>query len=314
MKSLLVIRGGAIGDFILTLPALHAVRDQHPSARLEIMGYPHIAELVVGRFYAAAARSMDHRAMAGFFAAEAALDKGLCEYFASFELVVSYLYDPDGILEANLKRAGVRRLIKADGRPSGIGHASEFLSHWLPETGITARLAAPRLYPSDKDRAEASRLLATVRRPMVALHIGSGSRLKNWPIGRFLGLADWLKTRRYGVMVVEGPADSESESLFWKDPSSIDCMRCHSQPLPVLAAALQQCAAFVGHDSGISHLSAAVGAPTIAIFGMTDPQRWGPRGKSVAILQRGAGVAAVSLDDVKTSLEPHLEKSDGVGP
>src|SRR6187549_1677268 len=87
MKRLLIIRGGAIGDFVLTLPAIKAVRDAFPQAHCEILGYRHIIALAEHRFYA-----------------DAMLPAELCEYFAGFDLVVSYLFDPDSIFERNVKR------------------------------------------------------------------------------------------------------------------------------------------------------------------------------------------------------------------
>ena len=63
---ILVVRGGAIGDFIMTLPAIGALRERWPEAHIEILGYPHIAELAQGRYYADAMRSIDAKAMTGF--------------------------------------------------------------------------------------------------------------------------------------------------------------------------------------------------------------------------------------------------------
>ncbi len=60
MNRILVIRGGAIGDFVLTLPALKALRDAWPQARIEILGYKHIAALAENRFYAQAVRSIEY--------------------------------------------------------------------------------------------------------------------------------------------------------------------------------------------------------------------------------------------------------------
>ena len=64
---ILVIRGGAIGDFILTLPAITLLRENFPDAEIEILGYEHIVALAHGRFYATAIRSIEYGPMAGFF-------------------------------------------------------------------------------------------------------------------------------------------------------------------------------------------------------------------------------------------------------
>src|SRR5919202_4302019 len=97
MKRILVIRGGAIGDFILTLPALKALRDARPATHIEILGYKHIAVLAENRFYAQAVRSIEYGPLARFFAAGSELPAELADYFAGFDLIISYLYDPDQV-------------------------------------------------------------------------------------------------------------------------------------------------------------------------------------------------------------------------
>jgi len=275
-----------------------------------MMGYSHIAELAHRRFYAEAIRSFDHRHAATFFADRGPLNADLSHYFASFELIVSYLYDPDRIFEANLKRAGARRVIVTDGKPSGNVHASVYLASWLSEVGVPPKVESPSLYPGEEDRTEARRLFPMLKQPTVVLHPGSGSPNKNWPIDRFCELAAWLREKGLRVIVMTGPADSEVDADFWKDARSAGCARCHWLELPVIAAILQQCVAFVGHDSGISHIAAAVGAPTVAIFGATNPAIWEPRGQTVKILKRGVSTEKVSCDEVKNALEDWLEKGN----
>ena len=99
MNRILVIRGGAIGDFILTLPAIKLLRDRFPRAHIEILGYTHITALAEKRFYADAIRSIEYGPLASFFAKGSALPEELVDYFRSFDLIVSYLFDPDGIFE-----------------------------------------------------------------------------------------------------------------------------------------------------------------------------------------------------------------------
>src|SRR6476620_12009183 len=111
MNRILVIRGGAIGDFILTLPALKALRVARPQAHMESLGYKHVAVLTEQRFYAQAVHSIEYGRLARFFARNSELPVELADYFASFDLVISYLYDPDRVFETNLRRSGVENLI-----------------------------------------------------------------------------------------------------------------------------------------------------------------------------------------------------------
>ena len=99
---ILVIRGGAIGDFILTLPAVRLLREGLPNPHIEILGYPGIASLATLAGLAEDVRSIEHGSLAPFFAPGTKLDPGLVEYFSSFQLVISYLHDQDGHFAKNL--------------------------------------------------------------------------------------------------------------------------------------------------------------------------------------------------------------------
>src|SRR5215467_13844580 len=99
--KILVIRGGAIGDFILTLPAIAALRSRFPGVHLEVLGYPHIVQLAVAGGLVDRVQSIEARALAGFFARSGTLDADLTDYFSEFDIIVSYLYDPDEIFRTN---------------------------------------------------------------------------------------------------------------------------------------------------------------------------------------------------------------------
>ena len=84
MNRILVIRGGAIGDFILTLPTLKALRGGYPHAHLEILGYKQIAVLAQNRFYAQAIRSIEYGALASFFGEKLETARRTCKSFREF--------------------------------------------------------------------------------------------------------------------------------------------------------------------------------------------------------------------------------------
>ena len=115
--KILVIRGGAIGDFILTLPVFSALRQQFPQTRLEVLGYPHIAQLALAGGLVDEVRPIESRALAGFFAGHGSLDSNLAEYFNSFSIIISYLYDPDRIFHENVARVSKAQFIVGPHRP-----------------------------------------------------------------------------------------------------------------------------------------------------------------------------------------------------
>src|SRR5882724_5690944 len=115
--KVLVIRGGAIGDFILTLPVLAALRGQFPRTEIEVLGYPHIAKLALAGGLARRVRSIEARPLAGFFARNGELAAELAEYFSGFHLIVSFLYDPDEIFKTNVNRFSKAQFIVGPHRP-----------------------------------------------------------------------------------------------------------------------------------------------------------------------------------------------------
>src|ERR1041385_5943951 len=190
MNRILVIRGGAIGDFILTLPALKTLGDARPPAHIEILGYKHIGVIAENRFYAQAVRSIEYGQLARFFVRDSELPAELANYFASFDLIISYLYDPDQIFENNLRRCGAKKLIRGPARIENSEHAARQLARPVEEVGIKVVDLAARIFFSAKDRQFASEFLRDSPRPIVAIHPGSGSEKKNWPIENWLELLE----------------------------------------------------------------------------------------------------------------------------
>ena len=298
MNRILVIRGGAIGDFILTLPALKALRDARPRAHMEILGYKHIAVLAENRFYAQAVHSIEYGPLARFFARNSELPAELADYFASFDLIVSYLYDPDRILESNLRRCGVQNLICGPARiVESAGHAAQQLARPLEQLGINVADFAERIFPLIEDREFACEFLASTMPPIIAIHPGSGSHEKNWPLENWIDL--FSPSSRFAdledLVVISGEADEAQTDELEREWKNRGVRFARNLPLPRLAAVLDR-SIFIGHDSGISHLAAAAGANCVLLFGPTDPDVWAPKNENVRVLRPPSG----KLGDLKT--------------
>jgi heptosyltransferase-2 len=288
LKRILVVRGGAIGDFILTLPAIKLLRDHNPNAQIEILGGKHIVALAEKRFYADGARSIEDGRLAGFFAKGPALSPELVDYFGGFDLIVSYLFDPDRIFESNLKRCGGGTFIAGPPKLGGHTHAAKQLARPLEDLGLYLEDHAARLFPTEADRESVRDFIGSGGTPFIALHPGSGSATKNWPLERWEKIGQHLLSRGRTFVVVGGEADEERirrlESL-WRNKG---VRFATNLPLPQLAALLEK-SFFIGHDSGISHLAAAAGAECLLLFGPTDPSVWAPANKGVRVLQSPNG-------------------------
>lgn len=143
------------------------------------------------------------------------------------------------------------------------------------------------LPPIETDASEALVSGATLINP------GSGSPEKNWPIEQFLELGRALGALGHRVAWIRGPAEA---SL----PEEISPGQTIDRPsLKALAATLGQSRLYVGNDSGVSHLSAAVGGPTLALFGPTRASVWCPDGPRVrAVASPGGAMTGIPVDAV----------------
>jgi heptosyltransferase-3 len=301
MNRILVIRGGAIGDFILTLPALKALREARPRAHIEILGYKHIAVLAENRFYAQAVRSIEYGPLSAFFARNSKLPAELANYFASFDLIISCLYDPDRIFENSLRRCDVENLLCGPSRiVEEAGHAARQLARPIEEMGIRVVDLTEKIFPSIEDRQFASEFLRSLEQPVIAIHPGSGSKEKNWPLENWIALFSGTsgfpdaegKHGRSGkypsLVVISGEADKSQTKQLEREWRDRDVHFAKNLPLPHLAAVIER-SIFIGHDSGISHLAAAAGASCVLLFGPTDPNVWAPRNKNVRVLVAPSG-------------------------
>lgn len=281
---ILVIRGGAIGDFVLTLPAIRLIREALPACQIEVLGYPGIMELAVKAGLAHSTRSLEHRSMALLFAKGAALDPALVEYLKSFNMVISYLFDPDGILRGQMEAAGVKTFIECPHqvRP-GQGHAAEQLARPLEKLAMF-------LEEPEWRRPLFEAASGTGGRNRIAIHLGSGSKKKNWPVENWREVAAALREKwpDKKLTLITGEAERERGVSTAGFPANAD--HWHALPLTDLAERLStSCALFLGHDSGISHLAAACGVPCQLLFGPTDPAVWAPPQKAVHVLKAEDG-------------------------
>lgn len=300
----LVIRGGALGDFLLTLPVLAALREAQPDAHLEVLAYPGIAALARTGGLINNARSIEYGPLAGFFTRGAVLDPALGEYFASHDLVISYLYDPDGFFAENLRASGVQKLVAGPSRIVGAGHAIDQLSAPLAPLGIPLAERAVHLPfgPTTGKSCE------------VFLHPGSGSTAKNWSGENWRLLAKrWLDADPdLQLAIVGGEADAAPLAMIRELMSHPRVRLLENLPLPELAREMAGGRLYLGHDTGVSHLAAVSGTPSLLLFGPTDPAIWGPPHGHVRILRAPEGnLAALPVDTVLRTARRWHELASG---
>ena len=281
----LVYHAGALGDFITALPAIAAwKRTRVPGGRLVLLGKPAhatLAVVVVDEAWDAGATRF-----ASLFAGEARTDHRA--WFARVDSALVFAPVSAGIVRG-LAAAGVRGIVRQDPFPGSRVHVVDHHLSLFADQALTAEDRAPRVAIGAPD---------STAHPIV-LHPGSGSPNKNWPVERFVSLAAALAENGPLAWVI-GPAEEESGvaakigaaaipgATVWRDLALAD-----------LARGLSDARLFVGNDSGVAHLAAAVGCPTVVLFGASDPVVWAPRGRTVVVVGDGtSGMASIPVTAV----------------
>jgi heptosyltransferase III len=293
--KILVVRGGAVGDFILTLPVLAALRLRFPHHRLEILGYPSIASLAVAAGLADDVSALESPRFTGFFVPNGSWPAEVAAWFSGFDWIVSYLHDPGGMFRSNVARCSSAPFIAGPHRPDETlaVHAAELLLRPLQALGIRGADPRPRLpLPA-----------APPAPPRLALHPGSGSEQKNWPEAKWAELLQLLASQSAcDLLLIGGEAEGDRCARL---AAAWPAGRAHiAQNLPLieLARRMQACSAFIGHDSGITHLAAALDLPGLVLWGETDLTTWRPQSARLKILRDPAGLAALPVAAVWEAL------------
>lgn len=285
LSNLFVLRPGAIGDTLLTFPALHALRQRFPGATITVVGNP--APLGLG----VAAGILDHRdAFGAAWVSDLFGDQptpSLRTRLEQLDLGIVWMHSAEAAsdLAARLERAGVRKAVPLVNFPvAGSGrHVADHLVDTLAPLGISG----PRPAISLRPMAEWPHPLSPSPSPLVVLHPGAGGRHKRWPTERFAALADRFAEIGCEVAITRGPADDDAVATLGSHVHLARPEILAGLPLDELARILSRASLFVGNDSGITHLAALLDVPTLAIFGPFDPVYWAPIGPRVQILDAG---------------------------
>jgi len=284
-EAVTVVRAGALGDFILTLPAIDAIKFANPESPLYIIGPPRTADL---------ARP------------DKVVDVG------GADLVPT---DATGVVREQLERAIPGRVHTWNPQPDPRRrrHVSQHLLEPVRELGIAVPDPSPRLEVRAEDSSFAESIWRRERwrwrkEAVVAVHPGSGGQRKCWPLERYRDLTRELTARGIRVLLLCGPADIDIARAFDQrlPPGAV---LAEPRELWTLAGLLQRADLFIGNDSGPGHMAAAVGTPTISLFGPTDPVLWQPVGERCRVLRaRNKSMDSLEVEEV---LEAVLSELDG---
>jgi len=257
----LLIRPGGIGDVITSLPALESLRAGYTEVWVPTALRPLVR-------FADRVESIADTGLDGFGIPDREPSPGLIERLAGFDSIVSWYGEAREEFRAAVEARGLPfQFFPALPSMDGALHAVDyFLAH--------ARQSGGRIVePIPRIRCPGG------RRDFGVIHPFSGSARKNWPLTRFRELADVLDSR-IPVAWCAGPEEALEGAVRFDDLYELACW-------------LASARSYVGNDSGITHLAAAVGTPVVALFGVTNPRVWAPRGPRVRV------VAAESMEDIQ---------------
>jgi ADP-heptose:LPS heptosyltransferase len=272
--SAAILFPGALGDFLCFLPTLRALRDRHPG-QLLLIGSSTPLKLVEIPVLATA--SIDRREIADLFIAGQPIAPATKSFFGGFD----YVYSWTGFGNADFPH----RLSAASGGRVGVypfrgmrptEHAVEYYARCVDVAPLP--LDATCIRRDQEWWAAFRRQHQLADHRMFVLHPGSGSRTKNWE-GFDQVIRYWRQHHADTIVVVRGPAEKHTPAQ--REPGVIAVA---GLTLPQVAALLHDVTLYLGNDSGISHLAAAVGVRGVVVFGPSDPAIWAPRSARLRVV------------------------------
>lgn len=296
-----IIRPGALGDTLLALPVIQVLREHETIERVTFVGKAAFAPLLLATGLVTSYLDYEETCWGQLFLSQGIQHPGLRTLLADCQLVVCWLRDPDGLIAQNLRAATRGRVVVAPGRPGE--HAGMHACAYLASTLGVAPPADPHLTlaPTITPQVQANTRF-------FAIHPGSGGARKCWSIQGYAEIIQVLWRRNIPVLLLTGPADiGRIEALrrcLPTPPPGLLAM-LENAPLLQVAHTLQHCRAYLGNDSGVTHLAALLGIPTTALFIASDPHTWHPLGRSIQIVA-AQELGVLSVSEVFTALQSFL--------
>jgi hypothetical protein len=286
----LVIHPGALGDVLQAVPALEALgRLGH---RLTFAGQPRLGELLQGSGLVLAATSFDTFGLEALFADLPVPDR-LASRLARFRRVVSWFgaREPDYVerLSALVPEVIVAPPVPDDDSPLTVWeHLIETLNAWDVVRSAELHSLATTERWRIAGRSALMALGVDEARPLLIAHPGAGARWKQAPTARFAkALERMVAGAGFEVVVHQGPADVAAVDAL-VTALGIPAHRYLEPTLTELAGAFALAQAYLGSDSGVSHLAACVGTPSVILYPPATLRRWAPWAPSAVALGVGS--------------------------
>jgi len=287
---LLIVHPGGVGDVLLALPAVRSLR-RHHGAELGLLAVRQVAELLLNCREVETVFPLESGALAELLAGEGPDTSRFVCWLRRCEWAQCWMADRHGELRAALAAQGVERMVIASPM-AGLWQDCHQIDRYLQsaecpqfQTDADGSLHVTEI-PDVLGRTVLASAGVPYDRPYLVIHPGSGSIHKCCHPSILAAILDWAVSKDLMPVIVQGPADEQQVAgLKAQWPRQFYLLKdCE---LSTLAGIIQRAVLYVGHDSGLTHLAAALAVPTVACFGPTDEGRWGPRGRFVAVVRGG---------------------------
>jgi ADP-heptose:LPS heptosyltransferase len=326
-ENILVIHQGALGDVVLSFPALAVIREERDASlallcRCQVGGIAQKLNVVDTHFRAESAR------FCGLFSTE--MSPAMKDFINQFDTIIFVGFSDD--VENNIRlhhRGQTKKIIPRP--PAGEEtHVAVHIKRQLEAAGLLEKKNRIRFHtdtacvrPSESHTPRVPSAQITDSRPYIAetkwhinqdacrsvhsagdpsespqqkkiflIHPGAGSQRKRWALDNFLKVADLVReTTPAEIVFLVGPAEKDLLPFIAKTAARSHVNIHHVEDLSKVMALIEASRCFVGNDSGVAHLAGFMGVPTVAVFGPSSPARWSPVGEMVTVL-RGASDCA----------------------
>lgn len=293
-RNILLFHAGALGDFIVTWPLALALSRIHPQSRLF-----YVTQRSKGLLAERVLRLESVDSEAGWhplFAADASPAEPQGRLLAGAHSIISFFSDGNDAWARNVGRLAPDAnllTMTVSPPPDFAGHVTDHLLAQLAPWSAAQAAMAQVL------RSIATRGVTNRQGPgdAVVVHPGSGARRKCWPTDRFVRLIERLRADGRDVRVVLGEVELETWPSDEVRRVSAAAQVVQPSNYVELFEQLQCASAYVGNDTGPSHLAGIIGVPTVVLFGASNANHWRPLGPSVQLIQ-GAGMDAIAVEQV----------------
>ncbi len=304
IERVLLIQLGDIGDVVLTIPTIKAIREHQPSGTLYVMVREHARELIEDCPWVDGVISVERgkeNILEKFFH-----QKGFIQTLRGkkFEAAIDLRTGTRGAVLSYLSGAQLRigryaedcrlwrnrlftHLIKPENEMEQYSsiHSLNIVAHFK----VGARDIDPKLTVSSEREMRTERILreegVPTDRPLIAFHPFSRWRYKEWPTQNYIALIDHIGSRYPVHIVITGSADERGRATDLVKETRTEAYNLAGKTtIGELAGVLKRCDLVIGIDSAAIHIAAAVGTPTVSIYGPSAPVNWAPIGEQHEVI------------------------------